>query len=156
MVKDCFPRSKDECFHHCSSFFNSLFICFWLSWVFIATYGFSLVVASKGYSLLCIRASHCGGFSCCKAQGLGYWLQYCSMQAQQLLFSGLLAPWYMKSSQTGDWTCVPCIGGRILIYCTAWEVHHCSFFHHLFFNIVVKILSRVIRQDIEIGKEEMT
>ena len=27
------------------------------------------------------------------------------------------------------------------------------FFHHLLFNIVVKILSRVIRQDIEIGKE---
>ena len=29
------------------------------------------------------------------------------------------------------------------------------FFHHLLFNIVVKILSRVIRQDIEIGKEEI-
>ena len=33
--------------------------------------GLSLVVASGSYSLL--RASHRGGFSCCRAQALGTW-----------------------------------------------------------------------------------
>ena len=27
----------------------------------------SLVVVSRGYSLLRVRASYCGGFSCCRA-----------------------------------------------------------------------------------------
>ena len=35
-----------------------LFIYFWLCWVFVAAYGFSLVAASMGYSLL-----WCVGFS---------------------------------------------------------------------------------------------
>ena len=50
--------------------FNELFMFyFWLHWVFIAACGLSLVAASGGYSLL--RASHCGGFSCCGARALG-------------------------------------------------------------------------------------
>ena len=33
--------------------------------------GFSLAVASRGYSSLRCMASHCGGFSCCGARALG-------------------------------------------------------------------------------------
>ena len=32
----------------------------------------SLVVVSRGYSLLRVRASYCGGFSCCRAQALTF------------------------------------------------------------------------------------
>ena len=34
--------------------------------------GISLVAASRGCSIICrVWASHCGGFSCCRAQALG-------------------------------------------------------------------------------------
>ena len=35
--------------------------------------GFSLVAASGGYSSCSVQASHCGGFSCCRAGSL-QWL----------------------------------------------------------------------------------
>ena len=58
-----------------SSLVNSGFILFyfifWLRWVFVAVRGLSLVVVSGGYSSCRVRASHCGGFSCCSAQPLG-------------------------------------------------------------------------------------
>ena len=41
-----------------NKFFNFLFICFWLRWVFLAAHGLPLVVASGGYSSL-----RCVGFS---------------------------------------------------------------------------------------------
>ena len=60
--------------------FFSLFISFWLCWVFIAVGGFSLVAASGGYSslwcvgfslgwllLLWSKGSRCAGFSSCGA-----------------------------------------------------------------------------------------
>ena len=50
-------------------FLIHLFIYLWLRWVFVAAHGLSLVAESGGYSSL--RASHCGGFSCCGAQALG-------------------------------------------------------------------------------------
>ena len=47
------------------------FIYFWQHWVFVAAHGLSLVVAS-GVALRCDAwASHCGGFSCCRARALG-------------------------------------------------------------------------------------
>ena len=52
--------------------FVYLFIYLWLCWVFITGRGLSLLVVSRGYSFHCgVRASHCGGFSCCGAQALG-------------------------------------------------------------------------------------
>ena len=36
-------------------------------------HGLSLVAASRGYSWLWCAASHCSGFSCCRAQVLGTW-----------------------------------------------------------------------------------
>ena len=44
-----------------------LFTCFWSSWVFVAVQGLSLVAVSRGYCWL-----WCGGFSCCRAQALGF------------------------------------------------------------------------------------
>ena len=50
-----------------------LFIYFWLCWVFIAACGLPLVVVSGvGATLRCgVRASHCGGFFCCRPRALG-------------------------------------------------------------------------------------
>ena len=48
--------------------FIYLFVYFWLCWVFVAARGLSLVVTSGGE-----WASHCGGFSCHRAQALGAW-----------------------------------------------------------------------------------
>ena len=73
-----------------------IYIYFWLRWVFIAVCGLSLVVAS-GAALHCgARASHCGGFSRCRARAPGAWasvvvacrLSSCGTQAQ--LFRGML------------------------------------------------------------------
>ena len=47
-----------------------LFIYFRLRWVFIATHGLSLVAVSGGFCCG-VRASRCGGFSCCRAWVLG-------------------------------------------------------------------------------------
>ena len=55
-------------------FINLLIYLFiWLRWVFVAARGLSLVAAA-GATLRCgARASHCGGFSCCRARALGAW-----------------------------------------------------------------------------------
>ena len=73
-----------------------LFIYFWLHWVFIALRGLSLV------------ASHCGGFSCCRAWGLGWaqWLQHMSVVS----LSDLSSSMWDLSSRTRDQAHVPCIG----------------------------------------------
>ena len=62
-------RLRDTSLHFFFSFylFIYLFIYLWLHWAFVAVHRLSLVVVSGGYS----RASHCGGFSCCRAQVLG-------------------------------------------------------------------------------------
>ena len=59
---------------------------FWLCWVFVATCRLSLVAASGGYSLVEVsRASHCDGFSCCRAQAPGcLGFNSCGMWVQNL------------------------------------------------------------------------
>ena len=82
------------------------------------------------WGLLASRsASHCGGFSCCRARGLGYacfssygtwaqqlWLLGSRAQAQQLWHTGSVAPQHMGSSQTRDQTHVSYIGRQILYH----------------------------------------
>ena len=64
-----------------------------------------------GATLLCgMWASHCGGLSCCRAWALGTWVSI------QLWLTGLVAPWHVRSSQTRDRTCVPCIGRWVPIH----------------------------------------
>ena len=49
------------------------FISFWLCWVCVLHLGF-LQLRRAGATLRCsTRASHCGGFSCCRAGALGAW-----------------------------------------------------------------------------------
>ena len=60
--------------------------------------------------------SHYSGFSCWRAQ---------VEAAQQLWLMGLVALWLVGSSQTRDWTCVPCIARWILFFFFArWILNH--------------------------------
>ena len=52
---------------------HTVLLLFWLRWVLVAARGLFLVVASEGRSLLLAWTSHCGGFSCCRAQAVGAW-----------------------------------------------------------------------------------
>ena len=76
MLHLAFPRSF--------LFFNKFiyYFMFWLRWVFVAVRGLSLAAASGGTTLRCgARASHCGGFSCCRARVLERILSSCGAQA---------------------------------------------------------------------------
>ena len=42
------------------------------------------------------------------------------MCAQELLHTGLVAPWHVGSSWTGDWAQVPCINRWILFFSSIW------------------------------------
>ena len=64
------------------------------------------------------RASHCGGFSCCEAQGERR-LQSFSARPQQSWCPGLAAPQHVGSCQTGDQIRIPWIGRRILHHWTS-------------------------------------
>ena len=90
--------------------------------------GFSLVAESGGHSLVAVPLS-----------SLGLLIAVASFVAEHRLISlralviavcrlqclwlgGLVAPQHVESYQTGDGTCVPCIGGEILIQCATREV----------------------------------
>ena len=113
-----------------------LFIYSWLHWVFVAACGLAgfLQLWRAGATLHCgAWASHCGGFSCCRARALGAWAQQLQLagsrvQAQQLWCVGLAAPWHVGSSRTRAQTCVPCIGRRILNHCATREALFFLFF----------------------------
>ena len=55
----------------CDNFIYLFFVVnFWLLWVFVALSGLSL--ETRGATLRCgMKASHCSGLSCCRAQALG-------------------------------------------------------------------------------------
>ena len=77
----------------------SFFLSPWLCWIFVAVLGLSQVAASDSLAAV-VHASHCGGFSCCKAWFLG---------AQ----ASVVALLNVRSSQNRDRTCVPYIGRQI-------------------------------------------
>ena len=58
-------------------------------------------------------ASHCSGFSCCRAQAVGR----TGFSITDVVTS-LVALWHVQSSQTRDWTYVPCTGRWILRHCS--------------------------------------
>ena len=73
---------------------------FWLCWVFIAGWGFSLVAMSRGHSLVCgVQASHCGGSSCCRARALGLmgFRSCCSWPLEHRLSSCGTLAWLLLS-----------------------------------------------------------
>ena len=111
------------------------FIYFWLRWVFVAACRLSLVVASRGYSLLrctgfslrwllLLRSmgSKCTGFSSCGTWAQQLWLAGSRAQVQELWHTGLVAPRHVGSSRTRARTRVPCIGRWILNHCATREV----------------------------------
>ena len=59
-------------------------------------------------------ASHCSGFSCCRARALG-------TQASVVVATGLVVLRHVGSSRTRDRTPVPCIGRQILNHCATRE-----------------------------------
>ena len=76
-----------------------------------------------------VLSSHWGGFSCCRAQALGArvsvvavrGLSSCDFQALEHRLStcgpqALVALWHVRSYWARDWTCVSCIGSRILYH----------------------------------------
>ena len=73
-------------------FFLNNLIYFWLCWVFVGAHGLSLAVVSGGGGLLSscsTQASHCCGFSRCRAGALGHsGFSSCGRQAQQLCLLG--------------------------------------------------------------------
>ena len=62
----------------------NLFIYFWLHWVFVAARGPPLVAASRATPWCGARASHCGGWSRCRAWALDCRLSSCGERAQLL------------------------------------------------------------------------
>ena len=95
------------------------FIYFWSIWVFIAAWDFLY-----SCTLCDVQAPHCRGFSC-GAQTLGRTgFSSCGSRALDhgLSSTGLVAPQRVGSFQTGDQTCVPCIGRRILYHSATREV----------------------------------
>ena len=83
---------------------------FWLLWIFLAVRGLSLVVVSRGYSLVSVQG--------CSLQGL---LLLWSTSSRVLglasvaaVWAQFVATWHMESSWTEDWTRVPCMAGRFL------------------------------------------
>ena len=103
--------------------FTFCFFLFWLTLVFVAAQGLSLVAMRQGYLLL-----WCSGFSLrwllllqrtgsrhAGFMSFGAW-------TQQLWHRGLAALWHVWSSQTRDRTHVPCIDRQILNHWTTREV----------------------------------
>ena len=81
------------------------------------------LVAVSGAALhLSLRASHSGGFSCCRVQALGQGLPSCSTWAQQLWRTALVVLRHVGSPRTRDRTHGPCIGRQILSHSTGREV----------------------------------
>ena len=102
--------------------FTFLETYFWLHWVFIAASRFFLIVASRVCSLVVVH-----GLNTCGLQALRERrLSSCGTRAQ------LSHVW---SSQTRDWTCVPCIARRFLTTGPPGKPHNEFFF--FFFTIWV-------------------
>ena len=109
------PRASDGCvWVHCLKFKEKL-IYTWLCCVTVAACGLSLVVASRGCSLL-----WCVGFSVQWPLVVELGLEAHGLR--QLRHRGSVFPWHVESSQTRDRTCFPCIGRQILIHCTSGEI----------------------------------
>ena len=91
-----------------------LFFIFGCTGSLLLHLGFSLVEASRDYSLL-----RCTGFSLpwpplLRSAGS-------RAQAQQLWRTDLVVPWHVGSSQARARSCVPCIGRLILNHCATRE-----------------------------------
>ena len=107
-------------FQYCFYLFISLFTyLFWLPWVFAAECRLSLVVESRGCSLIVVHRLTAVASLVAEHRPEGTWasvLRHVGSRTgiQQLWHMGLVAPRHMESSQTRDH--FPCIGRRILTH----------------------------------------
>ena len=86
---------------------DDFFFFFWLHWVCVAARG--LLSGCSAWAL------HCCDLCCCRALALG-------IQASIFVAMGLVTPPHVGSSQTRNWTCVPCLGRQIPKHWTTREV----------------------------------
>ena len=118
--------------------FKALFIYFWLCFIFVSLHGLSLVVVSRGHSLVWCTSfslqwfllfwstgSRRMGFSSCGSWALEHRLSSWAHELSCAVTGGI--------SQTRDWTSIPCIGRWILIFCTR-EVWPCSFYFNKYLD----------------------
>ena len=89
-------------------------------YLFLAVLG---LCCSLHHSRSSVQASHCGGFSCCRARALGHAdFSSCRLWALEhgpnIWWKGFIDPRYVGSSWIRDQTPVSCIGRQIL-YCWA-------------------------------------
>ena len=104
--------SLHTCFCFACSFYMYIYMCvndfvyFWLCWVFIATHGLSLVVASGGCSLVTVQ-----GLIIAVASA-EHWLQ--SSQAQELWHVGLYVLQCVETSRLGVEPVSPALAGGFL------------------------------------------
>ena len=111
-------------------------------YLFLAALG--LHCCTQAFSGCCERgllrcgawASHCSGFSCCRARALAHGLQ-------QLCRVGLVAQQHVGSSHTRDQTHVPCIGRRILFF-NFFKIYLFIYFWLCWVFISVRGLSLVV------------
>ena len=103
-------------------FFKKIwFVYFWPHWVFTAVHGLNRCGEPRLLPRCGARASHCGGISGCRAWTLeDAGSSSCGSQAlawdQELWRMGLAAQQHIRSSQTSNQTCVPCICRQILFF----------------------------------------
>ena len=125
-----------------TSFSQTLFkiLYFWLCWVFVASCGISVVAESGSCSSCAMLASHCSGFSCCRAQAMEHsglssygewneqlwlsgsrvWAQYLAHTLSCLMACGILL------GQGLNWC--PCIARWNVNHWTTREAPRPSFF----------------------------
>ena len=100
---------------YCNILFLNVYLIFWLWWVFVAACRLSLAAVNRGYSSLQHMAFLLWGLPLLWSTGsrhVGFCS--CSMLAQQLWCSGLVAPWCVGSSRTRDGNCALALQGRFI------------------------------------------
>ena len=80
--------------------------------------GFLWLRPAEGCSLAMCEGVSLTSERSCGSQALG---RVCTAWAQLWCVS-LVALWHLDSSQRGDQTCVPCIGGWVFNHCTTREI----------------------------------
>ena len=98
-------------------FLKSYFLISWLCWVFVAACGLSPVSRAEAALIFCLL------IAVASLVERGLWGAQTSVLAVRGLsrVAQLAAPQHVVSSQTGDRTCVPCIGRQIPLLCATRE-----------------------------------
>ena len=96
-------------------FFSTWLFCNFKKCIIHLLAALGLCCCDQAFSSYTAWASDSSGFSC------GVWAQQWHM--------GLLTPWHVGSTQTRNWTCVPCFGRQIINH---WTKTWWFFFKNLF------------------------